>query len=52
MRLKYIVTGMLVLLFGFVLTGCAGMSTSGPDDVICTSIDLGELLQSVNTRKK
>jgi len=52
MRLKYIVTGLLVLLLGFVLTGCAGMSTSGPDDVICTSIDLSALLQSGQYKKK
>ena len=52
MRGKHFVTGLLVLLLGFALTGCAGMSTSGPEDVICTSRDLSALLQSGQYRKK
>jgi OmpA-OmpF porin, OOP family len=52
MRVKHLVTGLLVLLLGFVLAGCAGMSMNSEDEVICTSRDLGALLQSGDYRKK
>jgi len=52
MRIKHIVAGLLALIIGFAMTGCAGLSTSGPEDVICTSRDLGELLQSGEYQRK
>lgn len=52
MRVKHFITGMLLLLLGLAVTGCAGLSTSGPEDIICTSRDLSALLQSGEYLKK
>lgn len=52
MRVKHFVTGLLVLLLGFVLSGCAGMSMNSEEEIICTSRDLGALLQSGDYQKK
>ena len=52
MRVKHFVAGLMVLLLGFALTGCAALSVSGPEDVICTTRDLGALLQSGAYQKK
>ena len=52
MRVKHFVTGVLVLLLGFVLTGCAGLSTKSTADITCTSKDINAMLKSGEYQKK
>jgi len=52
MRVKHFVTGLLVLFLGFVLTGCAGMSTKPTADIVCTTADIGAMLKSCEYQEK
>ena len=52
MRLKRLVTGLLVLLLGLLLTGCAGLSTKKTYDITCTPKDLSAMLKSGEYQKK
>lgn len=52
MRAKQIVIGLLVLLLGFVLTGCAGMSTSSTENINCETKDISGMLKSGEYQKK
>jgi OOP family OmpA-OmpF porin len=52
MRVKHFLTGLLVIFLGFVLTGCAGLSTKPTADLTCTSKDIGALLKSGEYQKK
>jgi OOP family OmpA-OmpF porin len=52
MRIKHFTTGLLVLLLGFVLTGCAGLSTKPTADITCTTKDIGAMIKSGDYRKK
>jgi len=52
MRVKRFVTGLLVLLLGLVLTGCAGLSTQSTTDITCTPKDLNAMLKSGDYQKK
>ena len=53
MRLKHFVLGILVLLSGLILTGCAGMSTTDPmENMTCTSGNISSKLTSGEYQKK
>jgi len=52
MRIKHFVTGLMVLLLGFVLTGCAGLSTKNTADITCTTKDINAMLKSGQYQKK
>jgi len=52
MRVKGFVTGLLVLLLGLVLTGCAGLSTRSSADITCTTKDINAMLKSGEYQKK
>ena len=52
MRVKHFLTGLLVIFLGFVLTGCAGLSTKPTADLTCTSKDIGALLKSGEYQQK
>ncbi len=52
MKVKHFLTGLLVIFLGFVLTGCAGLSTKPTADLTCTSKDIGALLKSGEYQKK
>jgi OOP family OmpA-OmpF porin len=52
MRVKHCVTVMLVLLLGFVMTGCAGLSTKTTTDITCTPKDISAMLKSGEYQKK
>jgi OOP family OmpA-OmpF porin len=52
MRVKHFVTVLLVLLLGFALTGCAGLSTKSTADITCTTKDINAMLKSGAYQKK
>jgi len=52
MRVKHFVTVLLVLLLGFALTGCAGMSTKSTADITCTPKNINAMLKSGEYQKK
>jgi len=52
MKAKHFVAGAMVLLLGFVLTGCAGLSTKSTADITCTTKDINALLKSGEYQKK
>ena len=52
MRVKGFVTALLVLFLGFVLTGCAGLSTKSTADITCTTKDINAMLKSGDYQKK
>lgn len=52
MRLKNFVTGILVLLLGLVLTGCAGLSAKKTFDITSTPKDINAMLKSGEYQKK
>ncbi len=52
MRIKHIFTGLMVLLLGYVLTGCAGLSTKSTADITCTTKDINGMLKSGEYQKK
>ncbi len=52
MRVKHFATGLLVLLLGFVLTGCAGLSPRSSADITCTTKDVNGMLKSGEYQKK
>ncbi|KPJ98127.1 MAG: hypothetical protein AMJ60_09360 [Desulfobacterales bacterium SG8_35] len=49
---KHFLTGVMVLLLGFVLTGCAGLSTKTTADITCTTKDINAMLKSGDYQKK
>jgi len=44
--------GLLVLLLGLVLTGCAGLSTKNTADITCTTKDIDAMIKSADYQKK
>jgi len=52
MGARHFITGLLVLLFGLTLTGCAGLSTKSTADITCTTKDINAMLKSGEYRKK
>ena len=52
MRVKNIAASLVVLLLGFVLAGCAGLSTKSTADISCTTRDTNAMLKSGEYRKK
>lgn len=52
MRAKYFFTGLMTLLLGFALTGCAGLSTKSTADITCTTKDINAMLKSGQYQKK
>lgn len=52
MRVKNFVTGLLVLLLGFALTGCAGLSKMSSSDITCTTKDISSMLKSGEYQEK
>ena len=52
MRVNRFVTGILVLLLGFVLTGCAGLSTRNSADITCSTKDVDAMLKTGGYQKK
>jgi OOP family OmpA-OmpF porin len=52
MRVKNFAVGILVLLLGFALTGCAGLSTKSTADITCTTKDINAMLKSGDYQKK
>lgn len=52
MKVKHLITGLLILLLGFVLSACAGMSTSSTGDITCTTGDMGSMIKSGEYQKK
>lgn len=52
MRTKHFITGLMVLLLGFVLSGCAGLSTKSTADITCTTKDINAMLKSGQYQKK
>ena len=46
MRAKHLVISLLVLIFGVVMTGCAGITTKNMADTTCTSKNANSLIRS------
>ena len=46
MRAKHLVVSLLVLIFGIILTGCAGITTKNMADTTCTSNNANSLVRS------
>jgi len=46
MRTKHLVVSLLVLIFGVVMTGCAGITTKNMADTTCTSKNANSLISS------
>jgi OOP family OmpA-OmpF porin len=52
MKAQHIVKSLPVLILGLVLTGCAGMTTTGIPELTCTRADITGMLQSGDYQKK
>lgn len=52
MKTKHLVLSLLALILGFVLTGCAGMTTSSIPELSCTKTDINAMLASGDYQKK
>ena len=52
MKSNHLVTGLLVLILSFVLSGCAGMSTKSTSDLSCTTVDMNAMIHSGNYQRK
>jgi OOP family OmpA-OmpF porin len=52
MKVQHIVKNLSVLILGLVLTGCAGMTTTGIPELTCTRADINGMLQDGDYQKK
>lgn len=52
MKAQHIVKSLSVLILGLVLTGCAGMTTTGIPELTCTRADINGMLQDGEYQKK
>ena len=52
MRIKHLITSLMVLFLGLVLTGCAGLSTKNTADITCSTKDINAMLKSGEYQKK
>ena len=52
MKVKHLVVSLMVLVLGFVLTGCAGLSTTERPDLGCSSNNANTMLKSGDYQKK
>jgi len=52
MKTKQIIKGLLVVILGLVLTGCAGKTTTSIPELSCTRVDINGMLKSGDYQKK
>jgi OOP family OmpA-OmpF porin len=52
MKTKHIIKGLLVMILGFILSGCAGKTTTSIPELSCTGVDINGMLQSGDYQKK